>query len=190
MEPAEIDWTAVRQAALDCLDHVWNLVCWADRPDEDDYDAECAALHLAAIDRACNAFGRALEMFEPGLFDWHALASVGEGPRPDFRVGSVYCATAHETAFRLLQSVLLLLENGLWDLDIRAIDELHGLSPESLRDTLVQLEKVASLKSLQGLRLNQVRARGFLGSGRQSQAAHRSRQRPALTTRRQRIGPR
>ncbi len=37
-------------------------------------------------------------------FNCLALASVGEGPRPDFHFGEVSCATAHETAFRLLHA--------------------------------------------------------------------------------------
>ena len=77
-------------------------MCWADRSQEDDYDADRAALHLATIDEACDTFKRTLVMFSPGLLDSLALAAVGEGPR-DFRVGSVCCATAHETACELLR---------------------------------------------------------------------------------------
>jgi hypothetical protein len=76
------------------------------------------------------------------------LASVGEGPRPDFRFGSVCCATAHETAYELLRRALMCVEDGLCSLNIGSADELHNLSPEALRDTLSRLEKGSSAQGI------------------------------------------
>ena len=118
MEPSEsvsIDWNAVRQTALDCLDAAWSLVCLAESSQEADYDADRAALHLVGIDEACDTFLRARrDVFSPSLFDSIALATVGEGPRPDFHVGPVNCATVHETAFEFLRGAIGQVENGLW----------------------------------------------------------------------------
>jgi hypothetical protein len=135
------DWDGVRATALDCLNATWGMVCWAARSQEDDYDTEMAALHLAAMDTALNTFRRAREILQPGLkcttsdvrhspvFDALALASVGEGPRPDFKL----CATAHEKAFQLLRMAILGVENGLNDeLDRRGtpVDINSGTVPE------------------------------------------------------------
>ena len=150
------DWNSVRDMALDCLNSTWTMVRWAARSQEDDYDTEKAALHLAAIDTALNTFRQAMEIFQPGfecatsdlryspVFDALALASVGEGPRPDFGI----CATAHEKAFELLRLMILWIEDGLNDeLDSRGapdnclegIDDLHKRSPVKLRDDLQRL---------------------------------------------------
>ena len=94
-----IDWTAVRQAALKCLDATWDMVWWAERSQEDDYDVDGAALHLAAIDTAGDALTRAISMFEPGLFDSLVMASVGEGPRRISRLGTF--ASPPRTKWRL-----------------------------------------------------------------------------------------
>jgi hypothetical protein len=159
------DWNIVRATALDCLDATWTMIRWAARSQEDDYDTEMAALHLAAIDAALNTFRRALEILQPGLecgtsdlrhspvFDAFALASVGEGPRPDFKL----CATAHEKAFQLLRMAILGVENGLNDeLDRRGapdsqllgIDDLHRLSAVQLCDTMRSLGKSSSPNSI------------------------------------------
>jgi hypothetical protein len=145
----KIDWAELRQAALDCLNATWGLICLADQTQNDDYDAENAALHLAAIDRAREVFIRASITFAPGSFDSLVTATVGEGPRPDFRFGPVCCATAHETALELLRWVGLRLENwcfddvyggrvvgidGLQEVSVQSV--LHALSPEALRDML------------------------------------------------------
>jgi hypothetical protein len=124
------------------------LVCWADRSQDGDYDADQAALHLAAIGRARDTFKRAAVMFSRGLFDALALASVREGPRPDFRFGSVCCATAHETAHELLRRALFWMEDALCDLNIGTADELHNLSADALRDTLSCLEKISSAQGI------------------------------------------
>lgn len=159
------DWSSVRAMALDCLNSTWDMVCWAARSQEDDYDTEKAALHLAVIDTALNTFRQAMEIFQPGLecassdlryspvFDALALASVGEGPRPDFGI----CATAHEKAFKLLRMAILWVEDGLNDeLDRRGaldsyvigINVLHRLSAEQLCGTMRCLEKSDSLQSI------------------------------------------
>lgn len=163
--PKKIDWNIARAMALDCLNSTWNMVRWAARSQEDDYDTEKAALHLAAIDTALNTFRQAMEIFQPGLecatsdlryspvFDALTLASVGEGPRPDFGI----CATAHEKAFKLLRMAILWVEDGLNDeLDRRGapdsyvigINDLHRLSAEQLCVTMRFLEKNDSLQSI------------------------------------------
>jgi hypothetical protein len=177
----KIDWTAVRQTALDCLNATWTLICFAEWSQGDDYGAERAALHLTAIDRACDTLYRAISTFSPGVvvlpgdalfssanFDAIVRASVGEGARPDFRFGGVCCATAHQSAYVLLRSALMQLENGLNDeLNERGIndqyvasfDDLHQLSPEALQGTLSRLEERESLRSLlSGRQLHVVRA--------------------------------
>ena len=171
-----IDWDGVRATALDCLNATWSMVCWAARSQEDDYDTEKAALHLAAMDTALNTFGLALEILQPGLecatsdlrhspvFDALAVASVGEGPRPDFKL----CATAHEKAFQLLRMAILRVENGLNDeLDRRGapdsyvlgINDLHRLSAAQLSDTMRYLGKSTSPDSILTARqLHELRA--------------------------------
>ena len=143
-----IDWTAVRQAALKCLDATWDMVWWAERSQEDDYDVDGAALHLAAIDTAGDALTRAISMFEPGLFDSLALASVGEGPRPDFQVGDICLPTAHEMTFILLRHALFWVENGLAAQDINPIEQLHELSAKALHEKLRNLTAIKSLSLL------------------------------------------
>jgi hypothetical protein len=152
------------------------MVCWAARSQEDDYDTEKAALHLTAMDTALKTFGLALEILQPGLkcttgdlrhspvFDALALASVGEGPRPDFKL----CATAHEKAFQLLRMAILRVEDGLNDeLDRRGapdshllgIDDLHRQSASQLSDTLRCLGKNSSSESILTARqLHELRA--------------------------------
>ena len=164
------DWNSVRAIALDCLNSTWDMVCWAARSQEDDYDVDCAALHLAAIDTARDTFRRAMEVLQPGfecatddskryspVFDALALATVGEGARPDFRFGPVHCATAHEAAFELQRMAILWVEDGLNDeLDRRGapdsyvigINDLHRLSAEQLCGTMRCLEKSDSLQSI------------------------------------------
>ena len=171
-----IDWDGVRATALDCLNATWSMVCWAARSQEDDYDTEKAALHLAAMDTALNTLRRALEILQPGLecttsdlrhspvFDALAVASVGEGPRPDFKL----CATAHEKAFQLLRMAILGVENGLNDeLDRRGapdshllgIDDLHRQSASQLSDTLRCLGKNSPPASILNARqLHELRA--------------------------------
>jgi hypothetical protein len=136
-----IDWDGVRATTLDCLNATWGMVCWAARSQEDDYDTEKAALHLAAMDTALNTFRRAREILQPGIeyatrdlrhspvFVALAVASVGKGPTPDFKL----CATAHEKAFQLLRMAILGVENGLNDeLERRGapVDINSGTVPE------------------------------------------------------------
>ncbi|QDT50428.1 hypothetical protein Pan258_44870 [Symmachiella dynata] len=87
------------------------------------------------------------------VFDALALATVGEGARPDFKFG----ATAHETAFELLRRAILWVENGLNDeLEekgepdnyLAGIDDLHKRSPEELRDTFCRLVERQPLHNL------------------------------------------
>ena len=153
----KLDWTTVRQMASECLRATWDLVWWAGQSQEDDYDVDSAALHLAAIDNAADTLTRAIHVFQLHHFDSIAKASVGEGPRPDFWLGGVCCATAHQTAFELLRVAVLWVETGMNDeLDdrgigdqyIASIDDLHELSPEALRDTLSHLERRKSLNCL------------------------------------------
>lgn len=172
-----IDWDGVRATTLDCLNATWGMVCWAARSQEDDYDTEKAALHLAAIDTAQNTFRRAMEILQPGfecatndlryspVFDAFALATVGEGPRPDFML----CATAHENAFQLLRMAILRVEDGLNDeLDRRGapdsvvmgINDLHRLSAAQLYDTLRCLGKSFCLDGILTARqFHELRAR-------------------------------
>ncbi len=142
----------MRRAALNCLDATWSLICFAEWSQGNDYDEDRAALHLAAINVATETFKRAKEVFDsPGLFDTLAQAAVGEGPRPDFRYGSVYCATAHEAAFELLRRVVLWAELGF--------DDLRDDPPDDLRNILSRLEKRKPLRNLlDGRGVHQVRA--------------------------------
>ena len=136
----KLDWTTVRQVALECLRATWDLIWWADRSLSDDYDAERAALHLAAIDKAGEVITRAIEMFLPQHFDDLAQAMSGEQHRPDFQFGGVCCATAHESAFLLLRSAVHRIELDLEALEIGSIEQLHDLPhAESLRAVLVEL---------------------------------------------------
>jgi hypothetical protein len=143
-----IGWTAVRQVALECLDATWDMVWWAERSQEDDYDVDGAALHLAAIDKAGDALTRAISMFEPGLFDSLAKASVSEGPRPDFQVGDICLPTAHEMAFILLRHAIFWVENGLAAQGINPIEQLHELSAKALHEMLRNLTAIKSLSLL------------------------------------------
>ncbi|TWU14531.1 hypothetical protein CA54_33980 [Symmachiella macrocystis] len=162
----KIDWNTVRAAALDCLNVTWDMVCCAERTQEVGYDVKRAASHLAVINTARDTFRRAMEVLQPGfetatdvsvrhspVFDAFALATVGEGARPDFKFG----ATAHETAFELLRRAILWVENGLNDeLEeigapdnyLEGIDDLHKRSPEELRDTLRRLVERQPLHNL------------------------------------------
>lgn len=167
----DFDWDAIRRAALNCLDATWSLGCFAEWSKDSDYDVNRAAAHLDAIDRACDIFKHAMLTFGPArvpiaerdshqssaVFDALVLAAVGEGPRPDFQYGPVCCATAHEAAFELLRWALLRVEDGLNDeLEdkglpdncVAGIGDLHQLSPEELKDTLVRLERRESLRFL------------------------------------------
>ena len=176
-----IDWDAVRRAAYDCLNAAWTLVCFAESFQGSEYDENRAAAHLEAIDRARDTFRPAMELLQPGfematadsiryspVFDALALATTGQSERPDFRYGPVCCPTAHEAAFELLRWAILWVENGLnAELDERGlpdqyvagIDDLHKLSPEELRDTLMQLERRESLQGLlRGRGIRQIRA--------------------------------
>ena len=112
----KIDWNALGKAAQQCVGSACSLAHWGERSQEDDYNAENAALHLAAIDRACETLGRAIALFERRHFNKLALASVGEGPRPDFRFGEACYSTAHEAALELLRAGVLHIENGLNDI--------------------------------------------------------------------------
>ena len=148
----KVDWGAARGAALDCLNATWDIVCWAERSQEDDYDEDGATLHLTAIDRARDTFRRALEVLQPGLglatdesiryspvFDAMALATIGEGARPAFQVGDICSSTAHELAFILLRHVVFWLENSLAAQGVNPIGQLHELSPKVLIKTLRNL---------------------------------------------------
>ena len=134
-----IDWTALRQTASQCLSAAWDLICWAERSQNNDYDVERAALHLAAIDRACDTLTRAIRILSSRVFDPLAQAVIGEGPRPDFQFGGVCCATAHESGFVLLRSAVLRIELDLEALRIGSIEQLHDLSPADLHAVLVEL---------------------------------------------------
>ena len=176
-----IDWNRARGAALDCLNATWDMVCWAERTQEGGYDVKRAGSHLAVIGTASDTFRRAMEVLQPGfepstadsirhspVFDALALATAGQSERPDFRYGPVCCATAHEAAFELLRWAILWVENGLNaefderglpDQYVAGIDNLHKISLEELRDTLVRLERRESLQGLlRGRGIRQIRA--------------------------------
>jgi hypothetical protein len=176
----QIDWDAVRKAANDCLNATWTMVCFAGQSQDDDYDADQAALHLAAIETARHTLRSAREILQPGVpwmdndsiryslvFDAVALATVDRSDRPDFRYGPVCNATAHEVAFELLRWTLFSVENGLAELgdrglldhDFTGLDDLLQLAPEILRDTLVLLQKQEPVPRLiDGRDLRQIRA--------------------------------
>jgi len=153
--PKKIDWNAVRAMALDCITATLDLQRWAYRSQEDDYDVDCATLHLAAIEKVRATFWSSLKLLMMGMdsdtsdpyghfpvYDQLALASAGERARPDF--GSY--STAHSAAFGLLIRAKLHIEKSLkGDL---AIEGLHNFSPKELRDTLYQLEKKDSIRSV------------------------------------------
>ena len=173
----KIDWDAVRNAANDCLESTWSLVCFAKRSQDSEYDANCATAHLEAINTARDTFRSAMEVLQPGLecaaddsiryspvFDALALAIADRRERPNFRYGPICCATAHESAFELLRWAILCVENGLnAELDeqglpdhyLADIDDLHVHSPGELRTTFVRLGKRESLQRL--LRVSEVR---------------------------------
>lgn len=144
MEPPQnIDWTAARNAAISCVKATWGLVCWAGWSQDADYNTERATIHLTQIDQARVTFKHALfTLHQPDLLDSIAVASVGEGPKPDFQYRTVSCATAHEASVELLRRMLLLLENAVDELHYPSLDQLHDLSVEDLRDCLVLVSRM------------------------------------------------
>jgi len=124
------------------------MVWWAERSREDVNDVDGAALHLAAIDSAGDALTRAISMFKPGLFDSLALASVGEGPHPDFQVGDICRPTAHEMAFILLRHAIFWVENGLGGSRHQPYEQLHEFSAKALHEKLRNLTAINSLSLL------------------------------------------
>ena len=161
-DPAKVaDWTALRQSALKCLGAALDLVSFAEHA-KAGYDAAYAAMHLRVIRNATETLVDAVPRMGRWHFDCLALASVGEGPRPDFHFGEVSCATAHETAFRLLHAAdtklteqlrAALRETGL-DAKVN-VNNLERLSPQELRETLIRAARSGPLISLdpQGLHL-------------------------------------
>jgi hypothetical protein len=150
-----VDWDSVRAMALDCIASTLDLQRWAIRSQEEDYDVDSATLHLAAIKKARATFWSSVAILPMGMnfdtsdslrhfpiFDQLALASAGESARPDFRS----YATAHEAALGLLIRANLHIENSLKG--NLAIEDLHLLSPEQLRDALSQLEAQDSIRSV------------------------------------------
>jgi hypothetical protein len=144
----KIDWNALGKAAQQCVGSAWRLAHWGDRSQEDGYNVDDAAVHLAEIDRATDILRQAIALFERRHFKKIALASVGEGPRPDFRFGEACYSTAHEAALELLRAGVLHIEDGLIDIAedrgtpdnyFAGIDDLHVLSPDDLRDTLIDV---------------------------------------------------
>jgi hypothetical protein len=141
-----IDWNAMGNAALKCVGSACSLAHWGERSQEDDYNVDDAVLHLAAIDDATDILGRAIALFHPQRFNKIALASVGEGARPDFRFGEACYSTAHQAALELLRAGVFHIENSLNEIAedrgapdnyVAGIDDLHALSPDDLRDTLI-----------------------------------------------------
>jgi hypothetical protein len=152
-----IEWDSVRVMALDCLNSSLDLLNWAERSQQEDYEIDSATQHLAAIAKARDTFFRSLKILPSGLvahatdpprqfpiFDKLAQASAHVSDRPDF----MFSSTAHEAVFRLLGMALLHIENNLND-DL-AIEDLHRFSPEQLRKTLYLLENKDPLKSVLG----------------------------------------
>lgn len=152
-----IDWNEVRGIALDCLSSSLELLTWARRSQEEDYDVGSATLHLATIDKARNNAENFLGILTIGIdgssknhlcqfpiYDQLAHASAGETAHPDFGVA----ATAHEAVFRLLMIALLHIENNLKG--GLTLEDLHGVSPEELRVTLRALEKKDSMEHVLG----------------------------------------
>jgi len=147
MEPQEpVDWTAVRSAAQSCLKATWSLVCFAERSLDDDYDVDQADCHLATIDRALGTFKESAFILCQDRLDSLALASVGEGPRPEFAYRHIVGASAHEVSRKLLQQALLFMESCLFDLEVGSLRELGTLSREELRTTLPLFEQMNSLQ--------------------------------------------
>jgi len=191
------------------------MVCWTERSQEDDYDVDGAALHLAAIDTARDTFRRAMEVLQPGLglatdeairyspvFDALALATVGEGARPDFRFGPVHCATAHEAAFKLLRMGILWVEEGVFeDMDDRwfkdekevTIGILHKLPLPALRDTLAgwgkrrPLAKLLDARGLKALRTWIQREWAAVISDTVTETHEKGRRPPNQTTQEQKV---
>ncbi|MDA8563104.1 hypothetical protein N9L06_01490 [Mariniblastus sp.] len=168
----KIDWDAVRGASSDCLNATWTLICHAEWLQDSDCNESQPVAFLASIDKARFTFTQAIEVLRPPapwlassspvryspVFDAIALVTANQNGRPDFQFGPVCCATAHETAFELLRWAILSVETGLvaeldsrgsfvWR-DCRGIDDLHGLSPIELRETLMRLEKENSIQKL------------------------------------------
>jgi hypothetical protein len=135
----KIDWDAVRKKALACLSYTWDLISWAERSQNDDYDVERAALHLATIDKAGEVLMQAINMFPPTIFETLARATSDVSSRPDFQFGGVCCATAHESAFLLLRSAFHRIELDLETLGIGRIEQLHDLSPTEVQAVFVEL---------------------------------------------------
>ena len=163
-----IDWNETRGIALDCLSSSLELLTWARRSQEEDYDVGSATLHLAAIDKARNNAENFLGILTIGIdgssknylcqfpiCDQLAQASAGETARPDFGVA----ATAHEAAFRLLMIGLLHIEENLKDGGL-TLEDLHGISLKKLRVALHDAEKKDPIENVLGgfARLNNLQA--------------------------------
>lgn len=163
-----IDWEQIRAMAIDCLSSSIDLLSWARRSQEKDYDADSATLHLAAIGKARDILERSFGILSMGsdgrsedylrqfpIYDQLALASKAESARPDFGVSS----TAHEAAFRLLMIGLLHIEGNLKDGGLM-LEDLHGISLKKLRVALRDVEKNDPIKNVLGgfARLNNLQA--------------------------------
>jgi hypothetical protein len=154
--PKKIDWNAVRTAAKDCLHALLDLDSWAVRSQDDDYDTDESAQHLAAIEKAKDVFWQAFAVYGSAgntVFDQLNQASVCEGTRPDFG----FAATAHETTFVLLALIIQRIQHGAGDASVRlrvrdnydvVIEDLHSYSPKQLRDILHCSEKIMPLQRL------------------------------------------
>ncbi|MCA9125094.1 MAG: hypothetical protein KDB11_33190 [Planctomycetales bacterium] len=155
MKPQEsVDWTAVRSAARGCLEATWSLVCFAENSLHDDYDVDGATCYLAAIDRAIITFKQSSQILRQDRLDSLALASVGEGPRPEFAYRNISGATAHEVSRKLLQQSLVYMEACLFcDLQL-GWDELHSMSPNELWATLPRFGQMGSLQDV--LRIEEI----------------------------------
>ncbi len=155
-----IDWTAVRQAALDCVEATSGLLHWAAWSQQDDYDVERAAVHLEVIRYASETYLRTERVldgvFEPLLLK---LATVSKEPWPDFQFGFVCCSTAHETAHELLRMALLRMQFGVLrmlkrrrlDPQSLSIAALDALSPEDLQKTLSRWQEKEPLEKVVGM---------------------------------------
>jgi hypothetical protein len=187
-----IDWDGVRATAQDCLFATFHMAYWAERSQEVDYDNNSAAQHLAAIVKARSTFGWAMGVVNANavsrlgregqpsdpcaisnlgdqysVFHLLAQASVGESARPDFGI----FATAHEAAFGLLLMLLMWVENevayaseivGTSDKFIVGIEDLHRCSPEELRDTLFEIEKIKPMRRVLDSTLTQSHLRAWI----------------------------
>lgn len=177
----KIDWDAVRDAALNCLNATWSMIRFADRSQSSEYDAQAAIAQLDDIDRARTTFRQAMETLEPGfecssdpefrdsrVFKALLVAISHQSTYPEFRFGPISCGTAHEAAFELLRHAILWIENGLIveleevgapDHHVASIDDLHKLTPGKLRATLSKLGKRKSIQSIiQARETKQIRA--------------------------------